>query len=449
MAPHLYKVAIVGRANVGKSTLFNRLIAEKKALISDDAGTTRDRNYALCRWRDLEFYLIDTGGLGEKSKDEIGQQINKQAWQAIAEADLVLFVVDVRIGATTEDKILAKTIHKYPVDKILVINKVDNNRWRQSTAEFYRLNINPQALVSAANGVGTGDLLDQVVASLKKKKKKKINSKEEEITTIKVAVVGRPNVGKSSLINTVLGEPRLIVSDQPHTTRDSQDIVIPYQKHRLVLVDTAGMRRYSKKSGDSFEKEAVEQSLESIKRVDITILVTDVSEKLTWQDKHIVDEVRQQRNGLVILANKWDLIKDKDTKEYTNYYREFFGFARWAPILFTSTVKKLKVSELLDLLILIYNEKHKVITDNALSKLLQDTLQRHRPTKGAGTKHPYIYSLRQVRTNPPRFSIKINFQAVLHESYLKFIENNLRYKFGFIGVPLKIQVEKSQNLQDK
>ncbi|PWB38462.1 MAG: ribosome biogenesis GTPase Der [Parcubacteria group bacterium] len=450
MAAPIYKVAIVGRANVGKSTLFNRLISEKKAIISDIAGTTRDRNYAVCHWRDLEFYLIDTGGMGEKSKDIINQQVSTQAIQAMAEADLILFVVDVRVGATTEDRILAKSVNRHKTPKILVINKVDNNRWRQNNDDFYRLGLENQALVSAANGVGTGDLLDQVVTALKKiKKKKSKKNGEENIRTIKVSVVGRPNVGKSSLINTILGEPRLIVSDQPHTTRDSQEIIITHNKNKIILVDTAGIRRCSKKSGDDFEKMAVEQSLENVWRSDITILVTDVSEPLTWQDKHIIDEVIQQHNGLIILANKWDLVKNKDTKEYTNYYREFFGFARWAPIVFTSTVKKLKIGELLDLLVLIYQEKHRVITDNALSKLLADTIRRHKPTKGAGTKHPYIYNLKQTRTNPPEFMIKINFKAILHESYLKFIENNMRYKFGFIGVPIKIRVAKSQNLQDK
>jgi GTPase len=448
----LYNVAIVGRVNVGKSTLFNRLLAANKAIISNVAGTTRDRNYAVCTWKDLDFNIIDTGGLVSKAIDKIDKAISEQALQAVKEADLILFVVDSKTGIMPEDTNLTKILQKTKKPVLLVANKTDNNKARQNIAEFYKLNFDEPWPTSATSGVGTGDLLDEVVKELKKIKKPNVRkSVSEEESNIKVAIVGRPNVGKSSLINALLGAKRLVVSSTPHTTRDAQDIILNFEKQKLTLIDTAGIRRRSKKSKDGFEKQSVEQSLKTLKRADIMILMTDVSKKLSWQDKHLINEAQEHGVGIIIVANKWDLIpeKDKDTiNEYTKYYQRFLPFITWAPIIFTSATQKIRLKRLLTLMVDIYKEKNKTITENGLSKLLKKIVKKHKPSRGKGTKHPYIYSLKQIRTNPPVFAIKMNFKAELHDSYLRFIENNLRYKFGFEGVPIKIVVNKSQNVQD-
>lgn len=449
----LYKIAIVGRVNVGKSTLFNRLISDQKAITSHVAGTTRDRNYAICSWKDMDFSLIDTGGLERQSDDDIDAQIIEQAQTAIKEADLLLFVVDTKTGIMPADLELAKKFKKIQKPIILVANKTDNNRSRQYLSDFYKLNLDQPWPVSAINGVGTGDLLDEVVIQLKKIKNKK-RSKEvpSDEKSIRVAVVGKPNVGKSSIINAILGEQRVIVSAIAHTTRDSQDIEFIFEGQKIVFVDTAGIRRHSKKSADAFEKQSVDQSIETIKKADIAILVTDVSEKLTWQDKHLIDEANAAGVGLIILANKWDLIPDKTTdtsNDFEMYYKRFFPFIRWAPIIFSSATKKIRIKKILDSIISIYNEKNKVLPENTLDKLLKSIVKRHKPSRGKGIKHPYIYSLKQIRTNPPIFAIKIDFKSSLHDSYLRFIENNLRYKFGFEGTPIHIRVIKSQNAKDK
>lgn len=449
---NLYKVAIVGRVNVGKSTLFNRLISNQKAITSSVAGTTRDRNYAICAWKDLEFELIDTGGLERQSDDDIDAQIISQAKMAIQEADLLLFVVDTQNGLMPNDIELAKEFKKYKKDIILAANKADNNRGRLAISEFYKLNLDKPWPISAINGVGTGDLLDEIVRVLKNTKKSKVaKTQKENESSIKIAIIGKPNAGKSSLINAILGEERTIVSSTPHTTRDSQDISFYFNKQKIILVDTAGIRRRSKKSSDPFEKQSIEQSFETLKKADIAILVTDVSEKLSWQDKHLIERVNEEGLGLIILANKWDLIPDKTTNtvnEYIQYYQRFFPFIKWAPLIFSSTIKKTNFNKILEKLVLIYQEKNKSIPDNALDKLLKQVIRRHKPSRGKGTKHPYIYSLKQIRTNPPTFAIKMNFKAELHDSYLRFIENSLRRKFGFDGVPIKIRVIKSQNTLD-
>ena len=450
--PSLYKVAIVGRVNVGKSTLFNRLISDPKAITSHVAGTTRDRNYATCSWKDMDFSLIDTGGLERQSADEIDRQIIEQAQTAITEADLLLFVVDVRTGIMPTDMELAKNFKKNKKPTLLVINKTDNNKTRQYLAEFYKLNLGHPWPVSAINGVGTGDLLDEVVTQLKKIKNKKRLKETTAEKGIRVAVVGKPNVGKSSIINAILGEQRVIVSSIAHTTRDSQDIEFMFEGQKIIFVDTAGMRRQSKKTADPFEKQSVEQSIQSIKKADIALLVTDVFSKLTWQDKHLIEQAQHAGVGLIILANKWDLIPDKTTdtvKEFENYYKGFFPFLRWAPIIFSSATRKMRIKKILDTVLLIYQEKNKTISENALDKLLKNIVKRHKPSRGKGTKYPYIYHLKQLHSNPPTFTIKIDFKADLHDSYLRFIENNLRYKFGFEGTPIHIRVIKTQNLQDK
>jgi len=447
----LYKVAIVGRVNVGKSTLFNKLISAKKAITSNIAGTTRDRNYAVCSWRDLDFYLVDTGGLERQSDDEIDEQISEQAIMAIKEADLVLFIVDTKNGLMPNDMELAKILKRQKKQTIVVANKADNLRIRQNIAEFYKLSLGDPWPVSAANGIGTGDLLDEVVTQLKKTQKKKSQAVKPNEKEIKVAMVGKPNVGKSSILNTLIGEKRLIVSKIPHTTRDSQDINFRYNGKNIVFIDTAGMRRQSQKKSQTFEKLSVEQTITSVKKSDIVILVTDVSKRLSWQDKHLIDEAIDAGTGIIILANKWDLIKDKDTdtiKEFEHYYQRFFPFIDWAPLVFVSAKEKLRIQKLLPMIEEIYQEKNKTISDNALDKLLKQIVKKHKPSRGKGTNQPYLYSLKQISTNPPRFALKMNFKADLHDSYLRFIENNLRYKFGFKGSPIKIRVIKSQNTKD-
>jgi len=449
----LYKVAVVGRVNVGKSTLFNRLISEQKAITSRVAGTTRDRNYATCSWKDMDFSLIDTGGMERQSNDDIDEQIIDQAKIAIRESDLLLFVVDTKTGIMPADLDLVKEFRKEKKPIILVANKTDNNRLRQYLPEFYKLNLDEPWPVSAINGVGTGDLLDKVVIELKKlKKRKRIKEVIIDEKAIRVAVLGKPNVGKSSIINAILGEQRVIVSATAHTTRDSQDIEFVYEKQKIIFVDTAGMRRRSKKSADAFEKQSVDQSIETIKKADIAILVTDVNKKLSWQDKHLIEEANDAGVGLMILANKWDMITDKTTdtvNEFEMYYKRYFPFIKWVPLIFCSATKKIRIKKILDTVVSIYAEKNKVITENALSKLLKSIVKKHKPSRGKGTKHPYIYSLKQLRTNPPVFAIKINFKSDLHHSYLRFIENNLRYKFGFEGTPIHIRVLKTQNLKDR
>ena len=371
----LYKVAIVGRINVGKSTLFNKLANSKKAITSAVAGTTRDRNYTLCSWKDLDFHLIDTGGLEETTGDDIDQQIGQQARQAIDEADLILMVVDIKTGLMAADIELAKEFKRFKKQVILVANKADNNKLRQSTAEFYKLSLDKPWPVSAANGSGTGDLLDEVVKRLKGTPKKKVKkSFDDTETVIRVAIVGKPNVGKSSIINAILGEKRVIVSPIPHTTRDSQDIEFRFEDKKIMFVDTAGMRRKSKRSKDAFEKQSVDQSLKSIKKSDLIVLVTDVNKRLSWQDKHLIDEANEVGAGIIILANKWDTIPDKQTdtvQEFENYYKRFFPFISWAPLLFTSATQKIRIQRLLSTILTVFEEKNRVINENALDKLLK------------------------------------------------------------------------------
>ena len=350
------------------------------------------------------------------------------------------------------DKEFSQRFKKLKKPTILAVNKVDNNKLRQGLPEFYRLNLGEPWPISAHSGMGTGDILDEVVSVLKKLKKPKQKKAPAEEKVIKVAIIGKPNVGKSSLVNALIGEKRLIVSDQPHTTRDAQDVTITVDKQKIVLVDTAGWRRQGKQTIDAFEKQSITQSLANIKRSDIAILVTDASQRLSWQDKHLIDEANQAGVGIIILANKWDLIPNKTittAEEFTKYYRKFFPFVAWVPLLFTSATEKLRLKKILSLVLEIYQEKNKMINSNALDKLLKAIVKKHKPSRGKGTKHPYLYSLKQTSTNPPTFAIKMNFKADLHDSYLRFIENNLRYKFGFTGVPLKIIVQKSQNVQDK
>ncbi len=450
---NLFKVAIVGRANVGKSTLFNRLISHQKAITSKVSGTTRDRSYAVCSWNGLDFMLIDTAGLQEENNLEIDAQIQKQAVLAIEEADLVLFVVDTINGVMPEDKIVTKVLKKNKKNILLVANKADTSRLRQQVPDFFRLGFGEPIPISAKSGSGCGDLLDDIVQNLlTKKKKSKITKAPAEEKTIKVTLFGQPNVGKSSIINALIGQERLIVSSMAHTTRDNQDVLLTYHKQNITFVDTAGLRKKSKRLSNIFEKLSTEQSLHSIKKSNITILVTDVSKPLSKQDKNLLKLAVDAGKGVIILANKWDLIPEKDTNtinKYKEYYKSFFPFVDWAPILFTSANSKAQLSKLLPLILELWENMNKVIDDNALDKLLKNSIKQHKPSRGKGTKHPYIYHLKQIDTNPPIFSIKVDFKSDLHFSYFRFLENQIRYKFDFNGVPIVIRKQKTQNIKDK
>jgi GTP-binding protein len=450
---NLFKVAIVGRTNVGKSTLFNRLISHQKAIVSKESGTTRDRNYAICSWGGLDFILIDTAGMHEQVNDEVEEQVQKQSFVALEEADLILFVTDTTSGIMSDDKTVAKVLKKHKKKVILVANKADTSRLRQQIADFFRLGFAQPIPISAKSGSGCGDLLDEVVKTLSgSKNKSKLKTAPPEEKSIRVALFGQPNVGKSSLINALIGQERLIVSSIPHTTRDNQDILLTYHGKHFTFVDTAGLRKKNKRLSNIFEKLSTQQSLQSIKKSHIAVLVTDVSKPLNKQDKQLLKLAADAGKGIIILANKWDLIVNKDTNTintYTQYYRRFFPFVAWAPILFTSATSKAQLSQLLPLVLELWENMNKFIDDNALDRLLKNSVKQHKPSRGKGTKHPYIYHLRQIKTLPPIFAIKVDFKSDLHFSYFRFLENQLRFKFGFNGVPIVIRKEKTQNIKDK
>jgi len=446
-----FKIAIIGRANTGKSTLFNRLSESRHALISSIPHTTRDRKYAPIEWQGVSFDLIDTGGVELINRNEISEEIKKQAEFALQEANLILLMTDAKVGIVPEDRLLAKFIRKNTKPVILVANKADNKKLRQEAEVFKKLAFEDMIKVSAINGTGTGDLLDLVSAKLKKLPAKKSTSQPTD--ELKIAIVGKPNTGKSSLINGFLQEDRVIVSPVAFTTRESIDIPFEYQGHNFVFIDTAGLRK-KRKVAASLEKAGATQSRQSIKRADIVILMTDVFQKLSAQDKMISAEIQDSAASIIILANKWDLIKDKEEKtinKFIKYYQTYFPFLSWAPIVFVSALNKKGLKQILELILKIKEERQKLITENALSKFLKVAIKKNSPkgkadrsvNRGAVKKRrPYIYHLKQEKTNPPVFSIKTDGKINLDDKYLKYLEKSLRQKFGFMATPLKIIVKK-------
>lgn len=444
----LPRVVIVGRANVGKSTLFNRLIEKDKALISKIAGTTRDRNVDRVYWRDQEFELIDTGGLDidQKKAGLIEKLIVVQAKKAIHEADLILFLIDAKEGVLPTDKNLAKEIIKQQLKNktLLIGNKADSLKWRQTAGELYQLNLGEPIMISAANSSGVGDLLDQIINRLPKIiSATKTDAENEKI--IKVAIVGKPNVGKSSLVNSILGEERLIVTDIPHTTREAHDLEFIYQNQKFIIIDTAGLRKKGKINPKSLEKKSVKKSINAISQADVVVLVTEVQKKIDTQDKKITQIILTESKPVMIVANKWDLIPDKDTttvNQYKKYYQSQFPYLWWAPLIFTSAKESQRTKKILDLIIIIDRAKRTIISESQLDKFLKSKIKQHRPTRGRGLKNPYLYKIEQITTNPPRFFIYVNDPGILHFSYLRFIQNHLRDKFNLIGTPIQIEVKK-------
>lgn len=458
-------VVIFGRANVGKSTLFNCLTEKRQALISNIAGTTRDSNLGQVAWNDRGFEIVDTGGiidlkhLAEKSasSDEIADQVQRQASRYLKRADLVIFLVDNKTGLLPQDKEMALLIKKnVNADKvILTVNKVDAPRDHLKISEFYKLSFGEPRPISAANGSGTGDLLDLIVEKLATHSSKLIvqnsnadNSDEKLRVTsdeIRVCIIGKPNVGKSSMLNSLLGYERVLVSPEPHTTREPQHTKIIYQGQPILLIDTAGIsKRGSKAKG--LEKFGIVKSLTALAKSDIALMTFDISQEITHQDAKLIEEIVSSQKSFIFIANKWDKIEERNTKKYTDYIYGKLPFARFAPIQFTSALTGEKIKKILDLILRIAAERKLKLSDSQLNKFLSRIVKIHRPAKGKGVKHPRIREFKQTQSNPPKFEMKIGAKEDLHFSYVRFIENRLRETYGFLGTPLSVSVAKNKNV---
>ncbi|MFH1631877.1 MAG: ribosome biogenesis GTPase Der [bacterium] len=448
---HPPKIAIIGRTNVGKSTLFNRLIESNKSLISDIPGTTRDRFEADCIWRGRVVRLIDTGGLDVKAVDEIERDVTLQARAAIKEADLVIFVVDAKAGLQKEDHELAKELIGAKKPVIVAANKADNARIRSqlNEKEWSKWPLSAPLPVSAKQGVGAGDLLDEVYNELEK-----IGLAPAEITDVavmRVAVVGRPNVGKSSLLNSVLGEHRFITSAEAHTTREPNDTLMSINGQQYLFIDTAGVRKMARvNAGKSkLEKTGVDKTLRVVKRADVALFVLDISKKISTQDKHLGGMLNDVGASTVIIANKWDLIPDKDPgtiNEYEKYIRAMLPMLDYAPILFTSALTGQRVQTLFDVIDKVYQSRFTQIDRNEAREFISRSIVKHKPSRGRGVAHPKIRYFEQTSVNPPTFNLGVKQERkdVLADSYLRFLENQLRKHYDFEGTPIRIIVKARQ-----
>lgn len=425
-------VAVVGRPNVGKSTLFNRIAEERISIVEDTPGVTRDRIYAEAEWLNYKFTLIDTGGLEPESDDIILKQMYTQAQIAIETADVILFVVDVKTGVTDADMQVANILRKANKPVVLAVNKMDDLRkYGMDIYEFYQLGIGEPFGVSAGQAIGLGDLLDEVVKNFPKD-----SEYDEEDETIKVAIIGKPNVGKSSLVNRILGEERVIVSDIAGTTRDAIDT--PYEKdgQKYVFIDTAGMRRQSKIK-ESIEKYSIIRAVAAVKRADVCVLMINATEGITDQDTKIAGIAHEAGKPTIIVVNKWDLI-EKDNKTMNNFIKEIdkeFKYMSYAPKMFISALTGQRVHKLFETINYCSQNSTRRISTGMLNDVLIEAMALNQPPaeKGRPLK---IYYITQVSVKPPTFILFVNDTELLHFSYKRYIENQLREAFGFSGTPI-------------
>ncbi len=430
-------VAIVGRPNVGKSTLFNKITGQRISIVEDIPGITRDRIYADASWLDKHFTLIDTGGIEPASKDEILSQMRLQAQMAIEMADVVIFMVNVRDGLTANDSDVAAMLLKAKKKIVLAVNKVDNiGDPPFEFYEFYNLGLGDPIAISSTHGLGVGDLLDEVTKLFPED----ADTSEEE-DEIKVAVIGRPNAGKSSLINKILGENRLIVSDIAGTTRDAIDSRFVRGEDKFLIIDTAGMRKRGK-IDEIVERYSVIRSLAAVDRSDVCIIMIDANEGITEQDTKIAGYAHEQGKACIITVNKWDAVEnksDRTMKEFTDRIREEFAYMSYASIMFISAKTGQRLDKLLDEVIAV-NEQHKRrITTGMLNDMLNEAMAKQQPPSDKG-KRLKIYYGTQVSVAPPTFILFCNSADLFHYSYLRYIENQMRATFGFEGTPIKFIV---------
>jgi len=423
-------VSIVGRPNVGKSTLFNRLIGERKAIVHDQAGVTRDRHYGESFWAEKEFSVIDTGGYVPDDSDVMMLGIREQVHLAIEESDVILFVVDVETGITDLDKSIADLLRRQSRPVVMVANKADNEQRSWQAGEFYALGIDEVFSISSINGTGTGELLDKIVEILPEP------SPEEDLGIPKLAIVGRPNVGKSSLVNALLGKQRSIVTDIAGTTRDSINSTISHNGTDYILVDTAGLRRKTKVR-ESVEFYSTLRTHKAVREADIVVLVIDSVQGFEAQDIRILTEAERFNKGILLVLNKWDLV-EKDTnsaRDYTQAVYEKIPTMKYIPVLTVSALNRQRIFKILELSDTILEERRKKISTSQLNKFLEE-VTRERPAPVArGTQLKIKYAT-QVKSNPPVFSFFMNKPKDLPSNYRRFLENKIRDNFGFEGVPV-------------
>lgn len=426
-------IAIVGRPNVGKSTLFNRLTGQRKAIEEKEPGVTRDRLYGRATWRDRDFLLVDTGGLFLSSGEGLEREVRKQVFLAIEEASVIIFLVDGRQGITPLDEEIADLLRRQGKPVILAVNKIESRN--KSIDDFYQLGFGEPLSISAAHGLNIGDLLDRVFSFLPPGVKR-----EKKDEAISVAVVGRPNVGKSSLINLILGEERVIVNEEPGTTRDSVDTWLEREGTSYIFVDTAGIRRKSRVK-ENLEYYSVLRSLRTIENSDIAVLLLDAAEGVTEQDQKIAGYVLECGKAMIVALNKWDLVKEdrkKDGgKEILTKTRESLKFASFVPVIFTSIYEPRRLKNLFELINKVYRSYSMRIPTPVLNRLLEDA-QGVNPVPSLKGKRGRIYYWTQVRSKPPSFVLFVNDPSLIHFSYLRYLENRLREAFDLEGTPVKL-----------
>ena len=432
-------VAIVGRQNVGKSTLLNRLAGRRIAIVEDMPGTTRDRVFADVSWRGDEFTLVDTGGLEISPDSTVGRGVREQVGMAVDEADAVIFMVDVRDGVTVPDREAADLVRRSGKPVVIAANKADNERLEAHAVEFHELGLGEPLPISAHHARGTADLLDRIMPLIPPPP---VETAGDEM--LKVAIVGRPNVGKSMLLNAILGSERVIVDDTPGTTRDAIDTVLDLDGQSVLLIDTAGMRRRGK-LGVGIERYSVMRALRAIDRADVALLVLDATEGSTAQDTHVAGYVQQAAKGIVLIVNKWDLVDQDNRSDWDSYLRSQFRFVSYAPLLYTSAKFGTGVTTVLPKADEVYRERLKRLPTSQVNRVVLDAVAAHGPAR-KGHRQLKVFHATQPDVNPPTFVFFVNDSRLVHFSYRRYLENKLRQAFGFEGTPLRM-VFKSRSEQ--
>jgi GTPase len=442
----LPRVAIVGRPNVGKSSLFNRILARRQAIVSEVAGTTRDRLMSQVDWEGYQFILVDTGGLETDPEGHIREMVQEQADMAMSDADLIIFMTDAVEGLTPADQLIADRLRRATRPVVLAVNKVDNDAREFGASEFYQLGMSDMVLISAYHKYGIYDLMDRVISHLPPQTEPEDAGEEDEASRtqgqLKISIVGRTNVGKSMLLNSILGQERAIVSDVAGTTRDALDTDFTYRDHPITLIDTAGIRRPGKVER-GIEKYSVLRAVNAVDRSDITLLVTDATQLATAQDAHIAGLAWEMCRGLMVVVNKWDLVPDTDRyakRQAVDRVRNTLHFMPYVPISFVSALKGQGIDGMLRGVLEMWEERQRWVSTRELQYLLAEALADHNPppVKGGRGQRLRIGRLRQVDVNPPTFLFTVNDPKLVHFSYRRFLENRIRDTFGFDRTHLRL-----------